>query len=82
MDNRNSIKSEIQNYVNEIESLQKKLSQKVYTEIKWSQEGQNSDLLKEVKGLKKTLYAYQLMAKMPGGIGENAHASVASYHVL
>ena len=43
---------------------------------------QATNIINKLKGLKKTLYAYQLMAKMPGGIGENAHASIASYHVI
>lgn len=37
---------------------------------------------KENKGFKKTLYAYQLVSKLPNGFGNNgAPVAFASYHV-
>ncbi|RKO89786.1 Iguana/Dzip1-like DAZ-interacting protein N-terminal-domain-containing protein, partial [Blyttiomyces helicus] len=46
-------------------------------------EKQSADLgtlKKELRAVKKTLYVYQLMARVPGGLGSNAGPSVASYH--
>jgi hypothetical protein len=63
MDNRNSIKSEIQNYVDEIESLQKKLSQQVNLTIMIAG-GTKFGFIKRSKRIKKDFICLSVDGKV------------------
>jgi DNA gyrase/topoisomerase IV subunit A len=72
LENRSKVKTENRALSDQIRALNESLK---------DQTQKTDDLKKDLKAVKKSLYAYQLMAKIPGGIGDNAHAHTASYYV-